>query len=247
MSAIRQVVEKMDRLISGWDAAGDYRSVFVRSYRAITVRMERAVNDREFEDNPWMEALDVRFAQEYFDALDAVEAGRAGLPACWKVAFDLARDRRTLVIQDLLLGMNAHILHDLPLTLFKAGLAPQERALRQRDHERVNEVLKGMIDDVQRDISRHYSVALGFLDRGASFKDEILTDAGIRVARAKAWTTALALADAPDAAARAALLGDCDRAIAASASLLVPPRSWLSGLVPRFRKWDRALATALRR
>jgi len=237
----------MDQLVYRWDTAVDHRAVFARSYRAITVRMERAVAEGAFEDNRWMEVLDVRFAEAYFDALTAHESGEGAVPACWKLAFDLARERRTLVLQDLLLGMNAHILHDLPISLYEVGLAPDERERRRRDHERVNEVLSGMIDEVQRDLSRQYSAALGFLDRAYRLKDELLTDAGIRLARAKAWRLALSLADAPDGSRRAAIVRELDRVTTLASSLIVPPRTRLAGLVPALRRWDRTLAVLLRR
>lgn len=243
MSTIRDVIERMDTLLSQWDAVGDFRAVFIRSYRAITVRMEQAVKDGEFEDNLWMEALDVRFAQEYFDALEAYESETGYLPTCWKFTFDLARQKKTTVLQDLLLGMNAHILHDLAIALYKMGLDPWQRALRERDHEKINEVLAGMIDKVQDDVSRHYSWALGFLDRLSDRKDELLTDTGTRITRNNAWIMALALTDAPDDIARTAVLRTLDTTALTAARLVTPNRFFLADFIPILRRWDRRLVS----
>lgn len=246
MPSIGDAIDRMDSLLSRWEPERDYRAVFVRSYRAITARMKQAVENREFEDNDWMEQLDVQFAQEYFDALEAYESGEGTAPDCWNLAFDLAVDRRTTVLQDLLLGMNAHILHDLPIALVKMGLAPADRELRRRDHDKVNIVLGGMIDTVQRDLSKRYSLVLGLLDRLTGRGDEILTDNGIRLARADAWRSSLTLVEAPNGATRAALRADLDRNASATARLVGSSTSFLARLVPPFRRADRALAAFLR-
>jgi len=242
MSAIAEVIETMDRLVSRWDSAGDYRAVFARSYRSITRRMERAIESGAFEDNGWVEDLDVRFAHEYFAAVDAYEAGSDSVPACWRLAFDGATGKHTLVLQDLLLGMNAHILHDLPISLDKVGIAPGERQRRKRDHERVNDILSEMIDEVQREAAQHYSVVLGLLDRWSGPQDELLTDVGIRAARASAWQAAVELADAPDEAARASIRIRLDRSTFAVSRRIFPARSRLRRVVPLWRRWDQALA-----
>jgi hypothetical protein len=242
MTTIREVVQHLDELQAQWDAVGDYRGVFVRSYRAITLSMQMAVENEEFEDNAWMERLDVQFAREFFDALEAYEQDGA-VPRCWRLAFDLAIARRTSVLQDLLLGMNAHIVRDLAVALDKVGIGNgAQRESRRRDHDRVNEVLNGMIDDIQRDVSRHYSLALWLFDRIGGRRDEILTDKGIRASRSDAWRGAVNLADAPTAEIRQSLLGLLDSKASAAAELLATPSSLWGRVMPRIRGTDRALA-----
>jgi hypothetical protein len=245
MPAIQEALDRMDSLLLAWDGRRDYRSVFARSYRTITARMKEAVERREFEDNDWMEALDVQFAQEYFDAVEAYETGQGSLPACWRLSFDLAVRKRTTVAQDLLLGMNAHIVHDLAIALSKVGLGPAEREARRRDHDRVNEVLAGMIDAVQEDLGRRYSLILRYLDRFTGHDDELLTDRGIRAARSDAWRFAIELADAPSEAAAARVRARIDERASALAHLLGASSSALSGPVLLVRRLDGALASLL--
>jgi len=231
----------MGALVSRWDRAGDYRAVFVRSYRIITRRMGKAVLTGVFEDGVWMEALDVRFAREYFDAVDAYDSGAGHLPSCWRLAFDLARQKRTTVLQDLLLGINAHILRDLPVALDGMGLEPSRRALRKRDHDRVNQVLEGLIEEVQAEIERHYSWALGLFDKLLGQTDEFLTDAALRTARADAWTMAIALSDAPGETARGDVLQSLDASASSAGRLLAAPGSLLKGLIRPLARGERAL------
>lgn len=242
-ATIREVFDQMDALLARWEPHGDYRAVFVRSYRVITIEIQRAIAAGEFEDPDWMTRLDIIFAQEYFDALEAYELGAAQLPGCWELVFDLAREKRSTALQDLTLGMIAHIVHDLPIALYKTGIEPGHRQSRRRDHEVANEILGRSIGEVQAEISSHYSFMLGFLDRLAGDLDEILTDAGIRAARDRAWARAVALTDAPNQSVRDDLLRDLARTSLNAARLLAPkPPSLLASLIPPFRRWDRMFA-----
>lgn len=247
MPTIIETLARMDGLLARWDGERDRRAVFALSYRVVTGRMAEAIAAGDFEDNPWMETLDVTFAEEYFQALDAYESGRGRLPGCWRLAFEWAADGRTTVVQDLLLGMNAHIVHDLPIALSKLGLPAADRERRRRDHDRVNDVLDGLIDRIQEEVRRRHSFLLGILDRVNGGADELLTGAGIRAARTLSWTTAVALAEAPDEAARAALLAELDGRASAAARALVPQPAGSGSLVSRVRAWDRALAALWRR
>jgi hypothetical protein len=61
-----------------------------------------------------------RFADYYFDVPDAYEQDRSATPAVWLLARDAAGKSDTMVLQNLLLGINARINHDLVLTLVHA-------------------------------------------------------------------------------------------------------------------------------
>ncbi len=58
-----------------------------------------------------------RFADYYFDALDAYDADPARTPAVWRVAHEATRAPRTSAVQHLLLGLNAPINYGLVRTL----------------------------------------------------------------------------------------------------------------------------------
>ncbi|MEJ2620958.1 MAG: DUF5995 family protein, partial [Candidatus Thiodiazotropha sp.] len=204
-TTITEVINRMDEYLADWEANGDYRAVFIRSYRIITIAMAQAIANGEFEDPEWMTRLDICFAEAYFTAVEAYEQNDQPLPACWKLVFDIARRKQSTTLQDLMLGMVAHIVHDLPIALDKVGVETQQQR-RLRDHETANEILSRSIDDVQSEISTHYSFVLGSLDALFGNKDEILTDQGIRFARDRAWNNAVDLSDAPTQAARDSLL-----------------------------------------
>ena len=74
--------------------------------------MKDGINNKDFEDGVRMERLDVTFANRYLDAFYSWIAGKQ-ITNSWKIAFDSVAQSKSLVIQHLLLGMNAHINLDL--------------------------------------------------------------------------------------------------------------------------------------
>src|SRR5437870_3417147 len=139
-STIEDVISEMDRRWRRLARAGDWRAVFADSYLRTTVQVLTATQrDGYFRDPAWVVKLDCAFAQRYFDAIDAWDAHRT-CPRPWRIAFRNATDKRTVVVQDLLLGMNAHINFDLPFALeatVPVGADPALLAVRHDDHERL--------------------------------------------------------------------------------------------------------------
>jgi hypothetical protein len=243
IDSVDAVLARMSELLTAFELEGDPRAVFLRSYRIITARVRDQVATTKFTDALWLAALDVEFAQAYFDALAGYAAGRP-IPRCWQLAFDLAKAGRTSVIADLTLGMNAHIFHDLPIAVYRLGLGSLGRDVRQRDYALVDGLLALEINEVQRQICRHYSFGLWLLDRAGHGADELFTDRGLRAARAIGWQNAVRLLDAPDAAARTQLMQAFDTlACGAGALFHTGPLAEPNGFTRFLRRVDRKLAS----
>jgi len=116
--------------------AGDRRAIFATCYLAMTRTMAQNLTEGLFLDTEWVERYLVTFANLYRQALQQRETNNSLLPACWKYAFDTAQAGTALVIQDLVLGINAHVNHDLALALQSVGIDPKPRC--HEDHDRVN-------------------------------------------------------------------------------------------------------------
>ncbi len=123
-------VRRMQALISQWEAETDQRATFLSCYLMMTRNMLSAIRQQEFNDAAWVDELLHRFANYYFVALEAYEQDALQAPPVWQVAHNAARQSRGLPLQELLLGVNAHINYDLVLTLVTL-LQPEWENLRR--------------------------------------------------------------------------------------------------------------------
>jgi hypothetical protein len=206
------VIEHMRNLIDAWEAASDHRAIFLSCYAMMTHNMLLAVNRGDFEDNAWVSALLHRFAGYYFDALEAYEHESVGAPLVWQVAFDAARREHTHVLQNLILGVNAHINYDLVFALADllgpewVALSPEQRLARYRDHCRVNEIIYETINGVQDQVVERHSHAMDLVDKLMGPLDEWLTSSLISDWREQVWENATRLVETPQDEERQTIL-----------------------------------------
>ncbi len=203
--------ERLAALTTRWYAADDRRAVFADCYRVMTVRMSEGVLEGRFEDGAWVARLRDRFAEYYFDAVDAYD-GAGPCPATWRVALDACARPGCHPLEALLLGINAHINGDLALALVDVlddwdVLEPRQRTGRRRDHERVNAIIRATTDEVQRDVVARWSAASTRLDSMFGRLDEWVFGEVVERWRTRVWLDAMALlalpaADRPAEAAR---------------------------------------------
>lgn len=175
----------------------DRRSVFLTVYTAMTARVEAGIDSGVFDDPEWVRAYLVAFGNRYRVALlNAERADHADVPMPWTIAFHATSTGDTLLLQDALLGINAHINYDLAYALRDVGIDPN-RASKLRDHNRINQILHALIDVIQRALAAVYD-ARGYRDIDTilgSF-DEDVTIVGLRESRSLAWRNAVVLSDA---------------------------------------------------
>src|SRR5712691_1058827 len=201
----------------------DRRAIFVTAYLNITRAVKLRVEENWFQDNAWVTRYAVSFANLYRQALLAFERGDAeSLPKAWKISFETSVNGTGLVMQDLVLGINAHINHDLSLALIEVSIDP-ERATRHQDHTAVNQVLQAATGLLTDRISSMFAPLLSILDHAFNPLDEALTSFSIEKARENAWVEAVALANAQSDQERAAIRGCLDDQSAVLARLILAP------------------------
>ncbi|NTV61938.1 MAG: hypothetical protein HGA65_00160 [Oscillochloris sp.] len=193
----------MAEQIAHWQQIGDRRSVFLSCYAMMTEHMFMGIETGRFADHEWVNQLVHNFAEYYFVALDAYEADQPALPQVWRLAYDMARQPTTPVVQSLLLGVNAHINHDLILVLADmlgpewADLPPEKRAERYRDYCEVNAVIGETTDRVQDDVVAPYARLMGIADLLCGPLDEWCTAKLLRNWRADVWNSAITIVETP--------------------------------------------------
>ncbi len=97
-----------------------------------------------------MERLAVTFAGYYLRA----RSGEGPVPRCWRAADDVAADPDLVVVQHLLLGINAHVNHDLAQAVVDVAPGACGLAVVRRDFDAINDVLAATFDTVIDDIDR---------------------------------------------------------------------------------------------
>lgn len=199
----QSVYRTMDDVVEGlgaWEArfraAGDRRSIFLTLYGVVSAEIRERLAQGYFTDTQWVHRYAVAFANLYREALDAYDARRmADVPKAWRLCFDAAATGTGLVLQDMLLGVNAHVNHDLPFALSGVSIDP-DRSRRYQDHAAVNAVLASVVDRATAQISALYAPGVSAMGDVAGQFDEMLSLFSLQVARESAWESAVSLANA---------------------------------------------------
>ncbi len=222
---------------------GDRIGYFAAMYIAVTGAVRQRATAGRFEDAARMERFVTRFAGRYLDALDAWRAGRP-CSASWRAAFETTRQRRPIVLQHLLLGMNAHINLDLGITVAQLGPAGTIDAVRA-DFDAMNDVLGGLIDGCEAALDS-VSPWIGLADRIGGSGDEKLIRFSLVVARRQAWSAAVRLSSL-DGARLDAEIDAIDRATAGVAYVVAHPGLLASAALAVVRLRERAAPAEIMR
>ncbi len=241
--SIDAAIAEMDAVIERSVADGDPRGWFAIVYRAVTARVRTGLEAGEFDDAARLERFDVRFARYWLDAHAAWDRGER-VSASWECAFAASR-RPGLILQHLLLGMNAHINLDLGVAAAATCPGPAVTALRD-DFERINDVLAELVDQMQQAIADVSPLSRSLDAVGLRF-DEALVSFSLERARGRSWTFATELAAAGSAPG---MIEVRDRRVAGYGARLARPGVPLRWLLPVARRWERpdlaAVAATLR-
>ena len=176
-----------------FESRADRRAVFLAIYTEMTGAVAEGLDDGTFVDAEWVAEYLVTFANLYREAVADYEAGRhESLAPPWQLAFEAAERGDSLVVQDAMLGVNAHINYDLALTLERVGVGPNRRE-KYADHHAVTDVIRSLVDEAQASMAEREADGITRLDRSLGRADEWLTVLAIDECRDSAWRTAVAL------------------------------------------------------
>lgn len=219
------VLTILDGLIAENKAASDPLGYFPALYRQVTLEVKQGIAQGFFANGPRMARFDALFANRYFAAYAAFRSG--GQPTkSWQVAFDGTRSGQLIILQDLLVGINAHINLDLGVA---AGETFQGAALEDfhGDFDKINQILAGLLPKVEMVVGQ-FSPLLGILAKiGGKDVIEVL-DFSMNAARDDAWLHANLISVMPPAG-RPLAIKALDDKVAFLGRVITKP----SGLVAR--------------
>ena len=188
---IDEVLEQLDEVIELARREKSRLGYFAALYRSVTMKVNEGILAGGFEDGARMERFDVAFANRYLAALEQYQRGKEP-SKCWRTTFRAADDWHPIVLQHLLLGINAHINLDLGIAAAQTSPGAQLAGLR-RDFDSINDILWAMLDDVQDKLTL-VSPLMSRLDSAGGRSDEVVMNFSIKRAREAAWRVAERLA-----------------------------------------------------
>jgi hypothetical protein len=210
------VIREMRRRFEPLAESCAHDSIFALAYLRTTEEYRRTIEDATFfDDTPFVNHEDAVFARLYFDAYDAWHTGRQqDAPPAWTIAFRAAADHAVTAQGNLSLGINAHIQRDLPFALAGIGLVKPDGSSRKPDHDRVNEILNRVSDDLYAEIARRFDPTIDDANLPGTADDAGVFQV-IPTWRETAWRNAERLVSAATPAERAQV-ADSIEAYAAS-------------------------------
>jgi hypothetical protein len=217
---IEQVIVALEQIMDECDHDENVLGYFAALYHKVTCRVRDGITNNEFEDGARMELLDVTFANRYIAAWQSFKEGTT-LTSSWLTSFEAKQKKRTLVLQHLLLGMNAHINLDLGIA---AAIVAKEKGMPaiRKDFAAINGILAMLTGDVMNNL-RKVSPLLSLMGLHQSRYNSILIQFSISNARDGAWCFAEDLFNAPDEAYNQTLR-ERDKSIAALAEGIIHTR-----------------------
>jgi len=227
--SIDDVIQRLTEIIA-WSRQHRSRlGYFAALYRDVTSAVKARIDQRDFfDDNERMERLDVVFANRYLDAFDQYRAGR-NVTRSWKYAFTVADQFWPIVLQHLLLGMNAHINLDLGIAAARTAPGAGLRELRD-DFNRINTILAELVGDTERELAQIWPT-LRFLSRFLGDVDDAIINFSMERARDSAWSVAERLARL-DESGQTREIDALDRDVAEFAKVIRRP-GWLLSAVTK--------------
>jgi hypothetical protein len=225
-NTIDDVISALDEIILTSVQYSDPAGYFAALYRKVTVKVKEEIALGHFDNGNRMELLDVVFANRYLDALAGF---RNNLPITlsWQKTFDLLSHKKPIVLQHLLMGMNAHINLDLGIAATEVSKG-QDIAGLQNDFNRINEILSSLVHEVEDDLSAIWP-ALKFILKHTGQVDDYLVDFSMKLARDGAWKFATEFSDLQEEKHQAAIF-ERDIKVAGKTDLILKP-GWIASLV----------------
>ncbi|MCZ8522470.1 DUF5995 family protein [Paenibacillus caseinilyticus] len=222
--SIDEVLLQLDDAVAEARMASSRLGYFAALYRMVTRKVKDGIAQGFFEDGPRMERLDVTFANRYLDALNLhLHGGRP--TGCWALSFEAARNPRLLILQHLLLGMNAHINYDLGIAAAETSPGAELGSL-YTDFNKINAILAGLVGSVVDEI-QELSPWIRLLDKIDIKAEFAVINFSMMKARDCAWNVAERLA-LGDNASDAAYLYQLGNEVAFLGGKVADPSFWLN-------------------
>lgn len=216
---IDEVIAVLEKIIDESIINKDTTGYFAVLYHKVTNQIKEKIKEGFFDDNQRMETLDVIFAKRYIKAYYDYQDNKP-VSLSWEKAFKISNNYWPIVLQHLLIGMNAHIGLDLGIATAKVSEGKNIEAIKG-DFYKINEVLAALVTDVQNDLSSIWPTLKKILKFTGKIDDH-LVNFSMTIARDEAWDFAVEISKA-NPTTKEKLIQNKDNKTAQLANLLINP------------------------
>ena len=143
---IDSVLSQLLQIINDSELKNERIGYFAALYHKVTLKVKEDIDNKLFEDPARLERLDVLFANRYLYAVSEWKKDKnsASVSKSWKIAFESSGHSSYLVLQHLLLGMNAHINFDLGIAVAEAAKNGGTVEDLRKDYNAINTILSAL-------------------------------------------------------------------------------------------------------
>lgn len=184
---IDDVLELLAQIVADNKARKDPLGYFPALYRQVTLRVKDGISQGVFDDGPRIRRFDALFANAYFTAYDRYR-NHGIASASWQFAFDRAAPGQSIILQNLLLAINAHVNLDLAVVT-GATFRPSKLDGFHHDFDQINAVLASLIP-LARAAVEEFSPLLGELAEVGGPDLALALEFSVSAARDEAWRAA---------------------------------------------------------
>ncbi len=181
---IDDVVHQLITIIE-WSKQNNSRiGYFAALYRKVIFQTKKGIEQGFFDDGSRMTHLVVIFANRYLHACYQYQTGQTPTQS-WVRAFDETKHWWPIVLQHLLMGMNAHINLDLGIAVAET-VSHEELPSLKGDFDKINQTLAGLVGGVQSELAEIWP-SLGLLNRYLGSVETTIINFSMEKARDAAW------------------------------------------------------------
>lgn len=229
INSIDEVLAILEDIILESEKMNSTMGYFAALYHKVTLKVKEGIENNFFDDGPRMEKLDVIFAKRYLDAYYHWQ-NKKECTQSWKITFEKASENRLIVLQHLLLGMNAHINLDLGIVAAQISGSTNIDHL-ENDFNKINEILSSLVIEVENDLSEIWPILKRIL-KWANKADDFLIDFSMELARNGAWKFAKTISASSHKNVET-LINTRDIKIAQKATIVIKPGA-IADIIIRF-------------
>lgn len=234
-TTIDEVIQLLDEIIEVSKQEQCAIGLFTTLYREVTMQIKNGIETGLFQNPERMEKLDVIFANRYLKAYYQFKA-KEKCSECWEFSFIKGEEYWSIVVQHLLLGINAHVNLDLGIACAEVS-TPESIFDLHSDYNKINEILSNLVEGVEKCLVEIWPTLTYILKLSGKI-DNFFIDFSMKTARDGAWKYATEFVLLPENQ-REASIQERDIKITKIARLVSNPGYLVSSVFKLIRLFER--------